>query len=133
MPATAPVTTTTAGPGASDMARRIRWLGLGMVLCFVVLLLQLNDIQVVKAHRYATDPDNPSVKAESQKPRGVIQSADGAVLARSVPAPKSSYYKYDRVYPEKWASLFSGVVGVDSINYGPYGVETSSNSFLVAQ
>ncbi len=114
------------------MARRIRWLGVGMVICFFILFLQLNNIQVVKAHQYATDPNNPAVKAQSQQPRGVIQSADGQVLAKSVPAPKSSGYKYERVYPEKWATLFSGVVGVDSPNYLQYGVEASYNSYLVA-
>ncbi|HXQ60893.1 MAG TPA: penicillin-binding transpeptidase domain-containing protein [Acidimicrobiales bacterium] len=118
--------------GALTMARRIRWLGVGMVVCFFLLFLQLNDIQVVKAHQYATDPDNPAVKAQGQQPRGDIQSADGQILAKSVRAPKNSGYKYERVYPEKWASLFSGVVGVDSPNYENYGVEASYNSYLVA-
>ncbi len=86
------------------MARRIRWLGVGMVVCFFLLFLQLNDIQVVKAHQYATDPDNPAVKAQGQQPRGDIQSADGQILAKSVRAPKDSGYKYERVYPEQWAS-----------------------------
>ena len=71
--------------------------------------------------------------AESQRPtRGIIQSADGQMLAKSVPAPKGSVYKYERVYPEQWATLFSGVVGVDSPNYSSYGVEASYNNFLVA-
>jgi peptidoglycan glycosyltransferase len=114
------------------MARRIRWLGVGMVICFFILFLQLNNIQVVKAHQYATDPRNPAVEAESQQPRGIIQSADGKVLAQSVSAPKNSGYKYERKYPPQWASLFSGVVGVDSPQYGLYGVEASYNNYLVA-
>jgi penicillin-binding protein A len=114
------------------MARRIRWLGVGMVICFFILFLQLNNIQVVKAHQYATDANNPSVRAQSQQPRGVIQSADGQVLAESKPAPKASGYKYERVYPPKWATLFSGVVGIDSPNYLQYGVEASYNQYLVA-
>ncbi|MGH9017215.1 MAG: penicillin-binding transpeptidase domain-containing protein, partial [Acidimicrobiales bacterium] len=114
------------------MARRIRWLGLFMVLCFFVLFLQLNNIQVVKAHQYANNPNNPTVMAASQQPRGVIQSADGQTLAFSRLAPKGSGLKYERIYPKKWATLFSGVVGVDSPRYGPYGVEASYNSDLVA-
>ena len=115
------------------MARRIRWLGIGMVLCFFLLFLQLNNIQVVKAHQYATAAGNPVVqRALYDKPRGVIQSADGKILAQSVRAPKSSIYQYKRVYPEQWATLFSGVVGVDSINLGNYGVEESYNQYLVA-
>jgi peptidoglycan glycosyltransferase len=114
------------------MARRIRWLGVGMVICFLILFLQLNNIQVVKAHQYATNSNNPSVQAQSQQPRGVIQSADGQVLAESKPAPKGSGYKYERVYPPKWATLFSAVVGIDSPNYLQYGVEASYNQYLVA-
>jgi peptidoglycan glycosyltransferase len=111
------------------MARRIRWLGVGMVICFLILFLQLNNIQVVKAHQYATDPNNPAVIAQSQQPRGVIQSADGQILAKTVPAPKGSATKYQRKYPE--GSLFSGVVGIYS-RFSNYGVEASYNSYLVA-
>jgi peptidoglycan glycosyltransferase len=114
------------------MARRIRWLGVGMLVCFFILFLQLNNIQVVKAHQYATDPNNPTVRAESQQTRGVIQSADGQVLAKSVLSPKGSTNKYERKYPPQWATLFSGVVGVDSLNYGDYGVEATYNNYLEA-
>ncbi len=114
------------------MARRIRWLGLGMVVCFLVLFVQLNNIQVVKAHQYATDPRNPAVIAQAQQTRGIIQSADGQVLAKSVLAPKGSAEKYLRVYPPRWATLFSGVVGVDSPRFTNYGVEESYNSYLLA-
>jgi peptidoglycan glycosyltransferase len=102
-----------------------------MVLCFFVLFLQLNNIQVVKAHQYANDPDNPSVIAKAQQPRGVIQSADGQTLAKTVPAPKGSDVKYQRIYPKDWATLFSGIVGIDS-RFSNYGVEAFYNSYLVA-
>ena len=36
------------------MTNRIGWLGVGMVLCFIVLFLQLNNVQVKDAHKYAT-------------------------------------------------------------------------------
>jgi len=115
------------------MARRIRWLGVGMVLCFAVLFLQLNNLQVVKAHQYANDPNNPTKVAERyDQPRGYIQSADGQVLARSIRTPKGDIYRYERVYPEQWATLFSGVVGVDSLLYSNYGVEETYNQFLVS-
>jgi peptidoglycan glycosyltransferase len=115
------------------MARRIRWLGVGMTLCFVLLFLQLNNIQVVKAHQYANDPNNPTkIAARFNQPHGIIESADGQTLAKSVPSPAGSLYKYKRVYPEQWAQLFSGVVGTDSINFSNYGVEQTYNNFLVA-
>ena len=41
------------------MAGRIRWLGVGMVVCFLALFLQLNNVQVKQANKYATSQYNP--------------------------------------------------------------------------
>jgi len=115
------------------MARRIAWLGVVMTVCFAALFFQLNNIQVVKAHRYATDPANPAVALKRNTlPRGRIQASDGTtVLAVSVanPDPKSSY-KYLLQYPG--GSLYSQIVGIDSIYYGLYGVEASYNNVLLS-
>lgn len=118
------------------MATRIRILGMAMVLCFVVLFLQLNNLQVVKAHQYASDPANPAVIAqEYDQPRGIIQSADGQILAQSVAGPSGSRYKFVRQYPPQWAVLFSHIVGFFSYDYAPkggYGVEGTYDKYLVA-
>lgn len=118
------------------MQRRIRILGIAMVLCFVILFLQLNNLQVVRAHQYATDPGNPQVIAqEYEQPRGVIESSDGKVLAQSVPGAHGSRYRYLRQYPAQWATLFSHIVGVFSYNYAPkggYGVEGTYDKYLVS-
>lgn len=118
------------------MQRRIRILGIAMVVCFAVLFLQLNNLQVLKAHQYATAAGNPQVIAqEYEQPRGVIESADGQVLAQSVAGPKGSQYRYVRQYPAQWATLFSHIVGVFSYNYAPkggFGVEGTYNKYLVA-
>jgi peptidoglycan glycosyltransferase len=112
------------------MGRRIRWMGAFMILCFGVLLLQLSNIQVVQAHKYATATHNPAVIAAHQnQPRGIIQSADGIVLAQSVPAT-SGTYKYQRQYPA--GPLFAHVVGYLSPIYGATGVESTYNQYLVA-
>lgn len=113
------------------MARRIRWLGLIMLACFVVLFLQLNDIQVVKAHQYANNPNNPQVQAARfSQTRGAIVSADGVVLADSVLAPKGSTYLYERQYPT--GALFGQITGYFSYIYGTTGVENYYSSYLVA-
>ena len=53
------------------MERRIRWLGIFMVLCFVALFVQLNNIQILKAHALANSPNNPRVIAVApQRPPG---------------------------------------------------------------
>jgi penicillin-binding protein A len=113
------------------VSRRIRWLGVVIVFCFLVLFLQLNNLQVFKAHQYANAQDNPAViAARYTQTRGPIVSADGVVLAESVRAPAGSTYKYQRHYPT--GGLFGQITGVLSYNYGAYGVEASYNSYLVA-
>jgi hypothetical protein len=42
---TVPATDHHHGTACPDMARRIRWLGVGMVICFFILFLQLNNIR----------------------------------------------------------------------------------------
>jgi len=112
------------------MERRIRWLGVAMVVCFVALFVQLNNIQIVKAHTLATSSSNPRVLAlQRNDPRGDILSADGIVLASSVPST-SGYYKYQRVYNPYTSPIFSQIVGFDSIIYGKSGIEAEYDSYL---
>ena len=111
------------------MERRIRWLGVVLVLCFLGLFIQLNNIQIVKAHELSTSSNNPRVIAvERNDPRGDILSADGVVLASSVPS--NGYYKYQRTYNPYTSVLFSQIVGFNSIIYGNTGVEAEYNSYL---
>jgi peptidoglycan glycosyltransferase len=115
--------------------RRIRWLGLFLLLCFVLLFLQLNKVQVVDANQLANAPGNPRVVERNRdQPRGSILSADGTVLAQSVVSPLYSStcgcQKYERQYPTD--SLFEDVVGYDSPIDGMTGVEAEYNQYLEA-
>ena len=112
------------------MERRIRRLGIVMIVCFAALFVQLNHIQILDANSLANNPENPHVKlvARSQ-PRGDILSADGVVLASSVPS-KGGTYKYQRVYNPVTASLFAQIVGYDTIFGTRTGVEAEYNQFL---
>ncbi len=114
------------------MERRIRRLGIFMLLCFVALFLQLNNIQALKANSLANSPNNPRIlTAERSQTRGSILSSDGTVLASSVLAPKGSLYKYQRKYNPNTATLFAQIIGFDSDIYGNYrGIEAEYNSFL---
>ena len=112
------------------MEKRIRRLGTFMVLCFIALFVQLNNIQVLKANSLANNPANPRiVSVELSQPRGDILSSDGVTLAQSVIA-HSGAYKYRRVYPTNTASLFSQIVGYDTIFGTRTGVEAEYNSYL---
>jgi len=103
------------------MEKRIRRLGIFMLLCFVALFIQLNNIQVFKANSLTNSPHNPRVQALARsQTRGSILAADGTPLAISVPAPKGSLYKYQRVYPRNTATLFAQIVGFDSSIYGNF-------------
>src|SRR5438445_425071 len=86
------------GPGEHLMQRQIRRLGLALLVAFGVLFLQLNYIQVVRADKYASAPGNTRrATADFSRERGVIQSADGVILARSVVTNDS--FKRLRQYP----------------------------------
>jgi len=112
------------------MERRIRLLGIFMALCFIALFVQLNNIQILKASNLATSPSNPRVIAVSRNdPRGDILSADGLVLASSVPTT-SGFYRYRRTYSPSTAKLFSQIVGYDTIFGTRTGVEAEYNTYL---
>jgi peptidoglycan glycosyltransferase len=111
------------------MGRRIRWLGIVMILVFGLVLAQLVNIQFRKASALAGSPDNPrNAQLHLANNRGAILAADGTVLAKSVKATQGSY-TYQRVYPT--GSLFSQIVGYDSSLYGTWGVEYQYNNYLV--
>jgi penicillin-binding protein A len=117
------------------VARRIRWFGIAMIVCFCGLLLQLDNIQGLKASQYQHAAANPvTTEAEYAKPRGKIVSSDGVTLAISEATPSSLTYKYQRVYPT--GSLFAQIVGFTSFIYSPTpgagstGVEAQYNAQL---
>jgi penicillin-binding protein A len=102
--------------------RQIRRLGIGLVVLFVVLFLQLNYLQVVRADKLANDPRNTrNAVRDFSQPRGAIVSADGHVLASSQATGDS--FKRLRVYPPDTAKLFAQVTGFFSFTYGSDGVE----------
>jgi len=99
-----------------------------MMLCFVLLFLQLNNVQVKNAHTYATSAYNPAViQAKYDQPRGIIQSADGVVLAQSVRTNKGAY-KYVRQYP--MGTLFAQITGYLPIGGLPTGIEATYGQYL---
>jgi peptidoglycan glycosyltransferase len=117
------------------MGRRIRWLGVIMVVCLGLVVAQLVNIQLVKAKQLQTSANNPQVAAQKySNPRGSILAADGTVLAQSVRTPagtnQSQYpYSYVRQYPQ--GPLFAGITGYDSaLYYGTAGIEQQYDSFL---
>ena len=112
------------------MNRAIRRVGIVVVLLFVALSGQLTYLQLVRASSLNKDPANVRVvTADFVRPRGDIVTADGTVLARSTPTKDD--LKYQREYPT--GSLFSHVVGYQSVTIGNTGVEREYDSELLGR
>jgi penicillin-binding protein A len=95
------------------MGRRIRWLGVVLILCFGLVIAQLTNIQFHRASALANSSDNPVnhvVNYDNQ--RGEIFAADGSVLAESVRVTPHTpgTYEWTRKYPT--GPLFAQIVGV---------------------
>ena len=109
------------------MNRQVRRVGIVVIGCFLALFLQLNYLQVVKAHSLSTDPRNVrAVKRAFSDPRGEIQTADGTIVARSQPV--DDQFERLRTYPT--GPLFAQVSGFFSFNFGATGVEHAYNEDL---
>ncbi len=112
------------------MDRQIRRLGLALAVLFVVLFLQLNNLQVLQASKLSNAPGNIRNTLDNfSRPRGVIQTADGVVVAKSVPT--NDFYKFQRQYPE--GPLFAQITGYFSFIYGSSGVEQTYTSQLAGR
>lgn len=109
------------------MNKQIRRLAAGLLLCYLVLFVQLNVLQVGKDRSLRADPRNTreAVK-EFNQPRGQIVSADGVVLAESIPS--NDGFDYQRTYPT--GELFANVTGYYSYAFGATQLEKTQNGVL---
>ncbi|MDG1366120.1 MAG: penicillin-binding transpeptidase domain-containing protein [Acidimicrobiales bacterium] len=109
------------------MNRRIRRLGIVFALLFVMLFVQLNRVQFFGAERLQEDVNNTrGLIREFGRPRGPIISADGVLLARSLPYDGSVDFVRD--YPE--GDLYAHIVGYQSLNVAATGLERAYNDEL---
>ncbi len=113
------------------MSRRIRWIGVVLILCFGLVIVQLVNIQFRKANALADNPNNPrNLTVRYDNDRGEILAANGEPLAISTPIsnPKPGSYEYTRSYPQ--GPLFAGITGYASLIYGTAGIEFEYNNDL---
>lgn len=109
------------------MERSIRRLGGFLMLLFVALFVQLNHIQVIRADQLNTKVGNDRpVEQSFARPRGTIATADGVLLARSVPS--DDRFQYQREYPE--GDLYASVTGYLNYLRGATGLERAYNEEL---
>jgi peptidoglycan glycosyltransferase len=111
--------------------RQIRRLGVAIVMLYSLLFVQLNRIQIFGAHRLQANTNNTrDILRDFGKPRGTIVTADGVLLAQSVPTDDSKR-TYRREYPQAWR--FAHITGHFSSVLGSSGVEQVYNDQLSGQ
>jgi peptidoglycan glycosyltransferase len=111
------------------MERQIRRLGLGLLVLFLALLVQINYIQVFAADDLENNRANATrqLKAEYSVARGAILASDGqTVLASS--RRSSGLLLYQRRYPQ--GPRYAHVTGFYSFVYGRSELEQSFNDYL---
>ena len=112
------------------MTKQIRALGLGLMVCFVLLFVQLNRLTVFQAAELNDNANNTrDVLRDFSQPRGSVTTADGVVIARSVPS--NDRFEFQREYPE--GPLFAHVTGFYSFTLGSSGVEKTYNDELAGR
>ncbi len=112
------------------MNRQIRRLTVGILLAYIALFVQLNRIQVFDAPELRANPDNTrDVLANFSRPRGVISTIDGEIVARSVEV--NTPLLRQREYPE--GELYAQVSGFFSLHFGASGVERYYDEELAGQ
>lgn len=111
------------------MNRSIHRLYGAVIVAFAILAAFLAWWQIVRASDLGDRADNPySFERERKVDRGRIITADGTVLARSVPVKSGTGTVYRRVYPN--GTLAPHVVGYATPELGRTGVEAAMNTYL---
>ncbi|HEY0934685.1 MAG TPA: penicillin-binding transpeptidase domain-containing protein [Trebonia sp.] len=110
------------------MNQPIRRVALFCFLLIASLLVSSNYLQVVNADSYKARAGNQrNILDAFAYPRGRILTADGTVVAQSVPSGGISY-KYQRQYPLK--ADYANVTGYKTIGYGATGIESILDGYL---
>ncbi len=113
------------------MSPQIRRLGIGILVAFAVLFVQLNRIQVFAAETHAEHPANSRPLVDDfGAARGEIRAADGTVLARSIDLDDGAFDRR-REYP--LGDLFAHPVGYVSFQAGADGIEQRYDNELTGE
>ena len=114
------------------MNQRIRHLTVALIVLFGLLFVQLTNWQVVQRDSLVNDSRNNRITLrEFDTPRGDIITADGSIIAQTLPvdvANGSDTYKYQRTYPK--GELFANITGYYTLGYGSTQLERTQSDVL---
>ena len=114
------------------MNKQIRRLAAGLLVCYLILFVQLNRLQVVQRDALVSNTNNNrAVLRDFDKPRGPIVTADGVTIAESVPAAEGDDFDYQRVYGT--ADLFANVSGYYTYAFGATKLEKKYTDVLTGR
>ena len=113
------------------MNKQIRKLAAGLLVLYLALFAALNVVQVGKKQELDAHPqNNRQTIRDFNRMRGPIVTADGVVVARSVPVvDPDSQYRFQREYPT--GNLFSNITGYYTYSFGSTQLEKTQNDVLM--
>jgi peptidoglycan glycosyltransferase len=115
------------------MNAKIQRLAVGMLVCYAILFVQLNLLQVGRADELNGDVRNTrQVIRDFDQPRGPIVTSDGLVAAQTVPIDDpDDRFSYQREYP--LGDLLANITGYYSFAFGATQVEKVENDVLAGR
>jgi peptidoglycan glycosyltransferase len=115
--------------------KQIRNLGVFLIVCYAALFVQVNRLTVFQAEELQDKPGNNRQELRDfDAPRGSISTADGVVIAESVPIedPEPGAFTTQRSYPT--GTLFGHVTGFfNPLSIGTDGLERQYNDELAGR
>jgi penicillin-binding protein A len=109
---------------------QIRRVGIGLIVAFLAVFLQLNYLQFWGAEAIADKPGNSrELLREYSIKRGDIVTADGITVATS--RRTNGTFKFERTYPE--GELYGQITGFYSLVFGATRIESTFNDELLGE
>lgn len=113
------------------MNKQIRRLAAGLLVCYLALFAQLNLLQVFGKEELDAKPqNNRQILRDFNRMRGAIITADGVIIAQTVPATEpDAEFKFRRQYPG--GDLFAHLTGYYSFAFGSTQLERVYDDVLM--
>ncbi len=112
------------------MNGQIRKLAAALLVLYMVVFVALNTIQVARKEALNDNPNNNrQTIRDFNRPRGPIVTADGFVVAQSVPTLEGDAFAYQRQYPI--ADIFSNITGYYTYAFGSTQLEKRESDVLM--